>query len=112
MANLHVTVVPKSIKRETVVRNRYYENVECYIGLEKGLNGDSNGETDPLISLGESIADYFSKGRQLIGYAGATCVNSEFGDGDGTPWMSIKTDSEQLLYTGIALVEFQLLRTV
>ena len=112
MGNLHVTVVPKSYKRDTVARNRYAANIECFIGLQKGLKGDTNGETDHLVSLGELIADYFSKGRQLVAYASATSVNSEFGDGENTPWMAVKTDAENLLYTGIVLVEFELIRIV
>ena len=110
MGSLHVTVVPKSYKRQRVTRDRYSANVECFIGIQKGLKGDTNGETDDLVSLGESITDYFQRGVQLATIPSATCVNSEFGDGENTPWMAVKTDSESLLYTGIILVEFQLVR--
>ena len=112
MGNLHVTVVPKSYKRQRVTRDRYSANVECFIGIQKGLRGDTNGETDDLVSLGESIADYFQRGVQLDAIPSPTCVNSEFGDGENTPWRAVKTDSESLLYTGIILVEFELVRAM
>jgi hypothetical protein len=112
MANLHVTVVPKTYKRQRVTRDRYSANIECFIGIQKGLKGDTNGETDDLVSLGELIADYFHNGIHLAAYPSATCVDSQFGDTADNPWLAVKADTESLLYTGIILVQFELIGRV
>lgn len=112
MSNLHVTVSPKSMSTTPVTRSNFYRNIEVYVGIEKGLAGDTNGESDDLISLGEEIADYFANGRSLATYDGAPCVSSVFGNGDGSPWMDIKKDNEDLLYRGVVVLEFQTLGTV
>lgn len=112
MKDLHVTVSPKSRTSSPSTRGQTYQNIEIYIGIEKGLNGDRDEESNPLIDLGEEIATYFENGRSLASYPNAPCVSSTFGSGDGSPWMNVQVDSEALLYRGVVVVEFQALRTV
>ena len=110
LSTLQVTVTPKSRTVTQVTRGKVFENVEIYIGIEKGLDGDTNTESDALIDLGEDIARYFENGRSLTTFAGAPCVGVTFGNGDGSPWMSVKDQNETLVYTGVIVLEFQALR--
>lgn len=107
--NLQVVVSPKSRKTTPATRGQYYENVQVYVFIQKGLSGETNAESDSLIDLGETIADYFANGRSLASYPGAPCVGAEFGD--STPFMDTQTESDGLLYKGVAILEFQSLRT-
>ena len=114
MSNLLVTVVPKSRVRTRFNRQRVAILVETYIGVEMGLTGDTNAESDPLIALGQQISDYFAEGRQLASFTAtpATCVSNAFGNGIDSPWFSLKMANEALTYTGIITLGFQFFRSV
>lgn len=112
MSNLHVIVRPRSMKRTPVNRSKFYINIIVEIGIQKGLAGVTNSESDPLIELGESIADYFMNGRPLATFPGCYAVASEFGSGDWSPWMGVHSEGEASLYTGMVVAEFQMLESV
>lgn len=110
-SNLHVTVSPKSRSLKAFNRSRVLETIEVYIGIQQGLAGDQNSQSDPLISLGEMIDEYFLYGRKLASYSGATCTMSTFGSGQDSPFMSTKDEDGLLMYTGVVTLAFQLMRT-
>ncbi len=111
MQNMLVTVAPKSRTTTRATRGQSYKNIEVFVGIEKGLTleSDLNTESDPLIQLGEDIAEYFENGRSLATYPGAPCVSVKFGSGDEAPWLNAKEENEYVLYSGIIVLEFQLL---
>lgn len=109
LTKLSVIVAPKSRLSTPFMRTKSRNEYEIAIGVQKALSSDANEQSDPLVALCESIAEYFDNGLTLANYA-AACTSAVYGAGDESPWMAV-TDSEQmLLFTGVIVLTFLVVR--
>jgi len=112
LSRLYVEVVPRARVKTQILRDRYQFDMSFLIGIRKALNSDANSESDPLIALGEEIDEHFVGGLIMDSFPDAKCKGSEFGSGDDSPWMSVQSQTEALLYTGVVIVQFVVHATI
>lgn len=105
-----VTVTPKSRTTQQITRGTVQGDHEIYVAIQRRVASDANAESDPLIELGETIAEYFDDGRRLKNYQTAICRGTQFGSGTDSQWLHVQDQQQILLYTGIVLLTFRVFR--
>jgi hypothetical protein len=108
--NLSVIVTPTSRETAQFSRSAVSGLHKISVGIQKGLTGDTNAETDALVTLGEELAEYFDDGRKLATLSSAVCVQTEFGAGAESQWLSLQDQERFLLYTGVVVLTFRVFR--
>lgn len=103
--SLSVIVTNKTRQRDPLTRGAKRETHQILIGIQQQLPDDSNEHTDALVLLGEEIADFFDDNYQSP-TDHFVCVSVQFGSNDQTPWLSVRDQSELLLYTGVVALTF------
>ena len=104
MAELHVTVIPKSVTVTQIARNKAAKDYAIDIGIQKKFQADSAAELDPLMTLTEEFAGLFEF-KPLAGYPHAVWIRTEY------PTLFAPEHMERLgQFTGVVTLTFRIAR--
>ena len=104
LAELKVTVVPKSIEMTAASRTMSQCDVQIDIGIQKKLGKEVDAEVEPLMELVEQIAAYL-RGRQLQGFLNAAWVRAA-----NEPVYAPDHLAEQRVFTSVLTLTYRVLR--
>ncbi|HUU96240.1 MAG TPA: hypothetical protein VM487_10905 [Phycisphaerae bacterium] len=104
LAELKVTVVPKSIEMTAASRTMSQCDVQIDIGIQKKLGKEVDAEVEPLMELVEQIAAYL-RGRQLQGFPNAAWVRAV-----NEPVYAADHLAEQRVFTSVLTLTYRVLR--
>lgn len=76
MAQLHVTVVPKAVEVTSAARGSLTYEYKLDVAIQKRFDVGDALEIDPLVQLGEEIADHFRL-KRLEGFPDAVWTRTE-----------------------------------
>jgi len=104
MADLHVSVVPKSVEVLASSRNQNQHDYAIDIGVQQKVAGDA--EADALMTLAEEIADHFRLGRVQVDGVGSVPVLKVATE----PVFAPEHLTEKRVFTSIIALTFRVLR--
>ena len=110
LSSLKVTVHPKDRVSTRATRNIMQDMMRIDIGLQVQIPNDTNAVTDPYVILGEQIQGYFDLKRPLQQLPSVVCQGSSFGNNADAPWLNPRNEQDSLLYAGIVILTFAVMR--
>lgn len=106
MTRINLVVTAKSRRTERITRDKRKHSVVVLVGIQTSLDGVENDESDQLIELGEEIEEHFS-GWSMSTTPFAKVVDSQFGNGDESPFFADRDEDSMMIYTGVIRLELE-----
>jgi len=104
MAELHVTVIPKSVTVTQLARNKAAKDYQIDIGVQRKFEAGDAAAIDALMDLTEEIAGLFEF-KPLAGYPHAVWIRTEY------PTLFVPEHMERLgQFTGVVTLTFRIAR--